>query len=126
MSNEKKHQFFEFNDAEKEKIKAIVIEWMKVLQDNQNEKGLRTDLVICAIANFTARVCTRTAQCSKSGINEAFMLESIVSFAMAALRNAGVDIDKQEEEFAKSAERFENEQKQNINEKQHETNRSKG
>lgn len=110
MSNGKKRQFFEFNDAEKEKIKAIVIEWMKVLQDNQNEKGLRTDLVICAIANFTAQVCALSAKCSQSGINEACMLESIVSFTMQALRNGGVDIDKQEEEYSKQAEQFKQEQ----------------
>lgn len=60
MSNEKKRAFFEFDDAEKEKIKTIVNEWTKVLRDNQNEDGLRTDLVVCAIANFTAQVCART------------------------------------------------------------------
>ena len=101
MSNEKKRAFFEFNDAEKDKIKTIVTQWTKVLQDNQNENGLRTDLVVCAIANFIAQVSVRTVQCSKSDINECFMLESIVSFTMQALRNGGVDIDKQEEEFAK-------------------------
>ena len=98
MSNEKKRAFFEFNDEEKDKIRTIVTQWTKVLQDNQNEDGLRTDLVVCAIANFTAQVCARTAKFSKSGINEAFMLEGIVSFTMQALRNAGIDIDKQEEE----------------------------
>lgn len=110
MSNEKKRSFFEFDDTEKDKIKTIVKEWTKVLQDNQNENGLRTDLVVCAIAAFTAQVCARTAKFSKSGINEAFMLESIVSFTMQALRNAGIDIDKQEEAFSKQAKRFEQEQ----------------
>ena len=110
MSNENKRVFFEFNDAEKEKIKAIVIEWTKVLQDNQNENGLRTDLVICAIANFTAQVCALSAKCSQSRLNEAFIMESIVSFTMQALRNGGVDIDKQEEAFSKQAEQFKQEQ----------------
>lgn len=111
MSNEQeKRKFFEFNDAEKEKIKTIVNEWTKVLQDNQNENGLRTDLVVCAMANFTAQVCALSAKCSQSGINEAFIMESIVSFTMQALRNAGVDIDKQEEAFSKEAEQFKREQ----------------
>lgn len=110
MSNEKKRAFFEFNDAEKDKIRTIVTQRTKVLQDNQNEKGLRTDLVICAIANFTAQVCALSAKCSQGNINEAFMLESIVSFTMQALRYGGVDIDKQEEEFSKQAEQFKQEQ----------------
>lgn len=38
------------------------------------------------------------------------MLESIVSFTMQALRNAGIDIDEQEEEFSKQAEQFKREQ----------------
>lgn len=110
MSNEKKRAFFEFDDAEKDKIRTIVTQWMKVLQDNQNEKGLRTDLVICAMANFTAQVCALSAKCSQSGINEAFIMESIVSFTMQVLRNGGVDIDKQEEAFSKEAEQFKQEQ----------------
>lgn len=110
MSNEKKRAFFEFDDAEKEKIRTIVTQWTKVLQDNQNEKGLRTDLLICAMANFTAQVCALSAKCSQSRINEALILENIVSFTMQALRNAGIDIDKQEEAFSKEAERFKQEQ----------------
>lgn len=110
MSNEKKRAFFEFNDEEKDKIGTIVTQWTKVLQDNQNEKGLRTDLVVCAMSNFTAQVCALSAKCSQSGINEAFIMESIVSFTMQALRNGGVDIDKQEEEFSKQAEQFKQEQ----------------
>lgn len=110
MSNEKKRAFFEFDDAEKDKIRTIVTQWMKVLQDNQNEKGLRTDLLICAMANFTAPVCALSAKCSQSRLNEAFIMVSIVSFTMQALRNGGVDIDKQEEELSKQAEQFEQEQ----------------
>lgn len=111
MSNEQeKRKFFEFNDAEKDKIRTIVTQWTKVLQDNQNENGLRTDLVVCAMANFTAQVCALSAKCSQSGINEAIIMESIVSFTMQALRNGGVDIDKQEEEFSKQAEQFKQEQ----------------
>ena len=110
MSNENKRAFFEFNDAEKGKIKTIVKEWTKVLQDNQNENGLRTDLLICAMANFTAQVCALSAKCSQSRLNEAFIMVSIVSFTMQALRNGGVDIDKQEEAFSKQAEQFKQEQ----------------
>ena len=110
MSNENKRVFFEFNDAEKEKIKAIVIEWTKVLQDNQNENGLRTDLVICAIVNFTTQVCALSDKCSQSRLNEAFIMESIDRITIQALRNGGVDIDKQEEAFSKQAELFKQEQ----------------
>ena len=110
MSNENKRVFFEFNDAEKEKIKAIVIEWTKVLQDNQNENGLRTDLVICAIVKFTAQVCALSDKCSQSRLNEAFIMESIDRITIQALRNGGVDIDKQEEAFSKQAELFKQEQ----------------
>ena len=114
MSNEKKRAFFEFNDAEKDKIRTIVTQWTKVMQDNESEKGLRADLVVCTLANFIAQVCARTAKFSKGGINEAFILECVVSFTMATLRNAGIDIDKQEEEFSKKAKLFEQEQELSV------------
>ena len=110
MSKEKERGFFEFNDEEKDKIRTIVTQWTKVLQDNQNENGLRTDLVICAIVNFTTQVCALSDKCSQSRLNEAFIMESIDRITIQALRNGGVDIDKQEEAFSKQAELFKQEQ----------------
>lgn len=85
---------FEFGDKEKKQVVSVVESWQKALADRK-EQSLPTDVLVCALGNFLARMTGNIAYVNGHRGEEYYYLTSIEDFALNTLRQAGIDIDKQ-------------------------------